>query len=394
MKKLLSVLCCFIVASCLHAALDTIPNLKKTQEIGKIFVHVYKNESIGLSSSSVLSKYDIKDFTVSQLDSFLVALNSDKLVDPFLILSAGLWQLDRADVHERLCSFISLDTLDYGARWGENRRPRFNENEWTARLALARLGYSYHINFMKDVFETMDILGNNTAGKLILYARYINRKEITNILLERALEDHLYAYIDTENHEFVDTTKYYLSAVIMAGLPFEVEEGKNYPKKRSSKITNEDIRQFKQWIINSKGEDLALKEDSLIVRNGHFLSYGISIRPNKQLREKRLASIQPTNRGTKDRPHINYKGACYFEGDTIYVSRHKKEDIWLMAWQGDGRVVGSDTEWQGVSGTEKASYAWLDYKLVPRRKARLVSFRATASDREAVRMAVYVMKRA
>lgn len=394
MKKILSVLCCFIVSSCLHAASDTIPVFRTSKGIRINLALAYKGS---LQRAKYLSSYSINDFTKSQVDSFLFVLNNDNLVNPYIILSTGFWQMDSEDIHQRLCSFITLDTLDYAGKWGENRRPRFNENEWAARLALARLGYLYHIDFIENIFKEQSVLGHNVGHKLSTYTHYINKNQVTHCLLELALKDYHYSYFDWENFNLgADTVSYYLSAEIMAktGLPIEIAEEKSYPRKWRSDINDNDIALFKQWIKASREKNITLKKDSLLIRNGHFLSYGISIRPNKQLREKRLASIQQSNRGPKDRPHINYRGACYFEGDTIYVSKHKKEDIWLMAWQSDGRVVGSDTEWQGVSGTEKASYAWLDYKLVPRRKARLVSFRATANDGEAVRMAVYVMKRA
>lgn len=114
MKKLLLLLLVYSTSAFyLNANLDTIPNLKKSSQISKLLVRVHKNSSL---APPVLSRYSINDFTKSQVDSFLLALNDDKLINPYLILSAGLWQLDNEDVHQRLCSFISLDTLDYSGK--------------------------------------------------------------------------------------------------------------------------------------------------------------------------------------------------------------------------------------------------------------------------------------
>ena len=383
MKKIIILLLSFYFLPNLglNAALDTFPPQIKSLGIRNNLFHIHKRD---FSSGKVLSIFSIKDFTKNQVDSFLLALNDDNLINPYLILSTGLWQMDSKDVHQRLCSFISLDTLDYSGKWGENRRPAYNKNEWAARLALARLGYPYHIDFIKSIFQEQDISHHRMADKLILYTRYINKKPITDFLLDLALKDHYYSYFDYDNYNSgAGDVSYYLSAAVMAnyGLRIEVAEKDSYPKKRRFEINDNDIAQFKQWVLNSNRENIVLEKDSLLIDRGYFLTFDISIKP-KNTFQKQLNLTQPTNRGSKNRPHINYQGACYFQGDTIFVNRQQTERIWLMAWRGDGQIMGSNSEWQGVSATEMGTYARIDKRKIPRRKPRTVSVRCAACGEE------------
>ena len=395
MKKIILLLFYFLSNYCLNAALDTIPVLKKNDRIQHNLICIHKGSAL---ASKYLSAYSINDFTENQLDSFLLAFNSDNLVNPYLILSTGLWYLDREDVHQRMCHFISLDTLDYGGGWGENRRPRFDKNEWAARLALARLGYHYHIDFIESIFKELDMSGNNIAYKLSVYTHYINKNQITHRLLELALKDYYYSYFDWDNFYLgADTVTYYLSAAIMAtsGLPIDVAEEKSYPIKWRRDITAEDIAQFKQWIRASRGEKITLINDSSLIDNGDFLSAGILIRPNAHLRELALSkSTQQKKHGSKKRPHINYLGACYFEGDTIYVDRDSIDRIWLMAWQDDQHIMDGKVKWKGVSATQKKTYARIDKKMIRRRPRRVRAWcSGCGEDGKDVGVSVFVVGR-
>lgn len=385
----------------LQAALDTIPLSKKLKGIQIMLNSAYEGDSQG---AQFLSAFSINDLTRSQIDSFVYALQNEKLEGKramfYLALTAGLWHLDRKDVHRRLCQFITLDTLDYAGRWGENRRPKYDGQEWAARLALARLGYHYHIDFIEHILEDRSLFGRTTSTMLALYTQYIDQPQITNFLLELALKDYYYCYQDDWNNGG-DTLTYYLSQDIMSktGLSIDVPEEESYPRKWRPYITEADIAQFKQWIKASRGRNIKLKEDSLLVRDGGFFASYISIWPNAHIRAQRAKALKESIRQyklvSKNSPHINYLGACYFEGDTILVDRNKMDRMWLMAWQNDQHIMDTKVTWKGISAIQKSTYARLDKKLIPQRRRHRVSVRCSGCGERGrdVSVSVWVMNR-
>jgi len=223
---------------------DSIPDshLKKISNEVSIFLQARRP-----STSSYLSGFKVSDLNQNQLDSILLLFENDTLVGRGFSLLIGHWHLNSEHIHERLCSFIELDTTDYEGRWGENRRMSNRSREIGARLALAKLGYQYHIDFIEGIFREQDISNYRMATLLTDFTLYLSNDQILNALFDLALTSQHYRYIEHDNHTF-EWVQYYLLTYVFHSLHRHLTYNETVVYKNLEEYTWDDYLMLSKWV--------------------------------------------------------------------------------------------------------------------------------------------------
>lgn len=320
-------------------------------------------------TGELASSFTYTDFTKGQVDSLLLVFNNDALVDRDLALVVGYWGLNSEAIHHRLCSFINLDTMDYGNKWGENRRIYIRDDgyikegrELGARMALAKLGYSYHIDYLDGIFGEQDVSNHHTAFVLTEFMEYLANDQLLNTVFDLTLTGANYHYMDHENHNFEYITYRFIDYLIYS-LYEQIRFKDGLEKKDPKTITNKDAMALERWVLENRYKVDFLTDKRKLPSLGYYHTLSF-LRPRYLNYRSKRPKAYDESTIPPALPHIRYQGICYFDGDTIKVQKLDTGDkIRLMAFKDARNLMGHNVEWIGIDGTEPYYYGILSEAL-------------------------------
>jgi hypothetical protein len=335
---------------------DTIPGISVSERISRDVLYVLKGKD---SAANLALFFTREQFNQNQIDSLLLALNEDRVVHLGLLVLIGHWHLNSEHIHERLCSFIELDTTDYEGRWGENRRMSNRSREIGARLALAKLGYQYHIDFIEGIFREQDISNYRMATLLTDFTLYLSNDQILNALFDLALTSQHYRYIEHDNHTF-EWVQYYLLTYVFHSLHRHLTYNETVVYKNLEEYTWDDYLMLSKWVETNRHKPNLLKEYQYSAQRIGGME--VILMPKTP---KKKATSPPVY--SPDRPHLRHQGLCYFDGDTIRVKKPDSGNkVRLMAYRNSRQLMGNALEWQGVDEIEPYHYGVLSVDNIKR----------------------------